>query len=83
MRTYAKQALAVAIPSTISIEQVLNGGSVLLAFGSAVLAFIAGYFAYRAQRLKVQTAELEKERAELELAAALNRDPGPDASEKL
>ncbi len=80
MRAYVLRALATVVPAGLSIEQVVSGGNLLLAFVAAVLAVLAGRWALRKTRLEAETAELNKERAEIELQAALDRArPAPPA----
>lgn len=77
MSSYPKQLLAVIVPAGISVEQVLKGGNLLLAFFAGVLAVIAGYWAYRKQRTQAEKAEIELAEAEARYQRELDRDSRP------
>lgn len=71
--SYLRQAIAVTVPATISVEQVLSGGNLLLATAAGLLAIAAGCWAYRKQKTLAQVAELDKQIAELKLQRELDR----------
>lgn len=71
--SYLRQAVAVTVPATISVEQVLSGGNLVLATLAGLLAVLAGIWAYRKQRTLAQVAELDKQIAELKLQRELNK----------
>lgn len=71
--SYFRQAIAVTVPATISVEQVLTGGNLLLATLAGILAVLAGVWAYRKQRTMAEEAQIRKEIAELELQRELDR----------
>ncbi len=70
---YARQVIAITIPATVSVEQVLTGGNLLLATAAGMLAVGAGVWAYRKQRILAEIAELDKQRAEFRLQRELER----------
>jgi hypothetical protein len=72
--SYPLQLIATAIPAGITIEQVLNGGNLLLATAAALLAILAGRWALRKQRLQAETAEIDKQIAELKLQREMDSD---------
>lgn len=74
---YARQVIAITVPATISVEQVLTGGNLILATLAGIMAVLAGVWAYRKQRTLAETAELDKHRAELLLQRELDRSNRP------
>lgn len=75
---YLRQLLAVTVPATVSVEQALTGGNLLLATLAGILAVLAGVWAYRKQRTLAEVAELDKQIAELKLQRELGRDQGEE-----
>lgn len=71
---YLRQLLAVTIPATVTIEQVLSGGNLLLATAAGLLAILAGVWAYRKQKTLSQVADMQKQIMELKLQRELNKD---------
>lgn len=74
---YARQVVAVTVPATISVEQVLSGGNLVLATVAGIFAALAGLWAYRKQKTLAEMAEMEKHMAELRLQRELERTTRP------
>jgi hypothetical protein len=72
MRHYAVQVLATAVPSAVTINEVVSGGNLLLATAAALLAVLAGRWALRKQRIEARTAELNLQIAEYKLQRELD-----------
>ncbi len=71
--SYTVQAIATAIPTAITVEQVITGGNMLLASSAGFLAVLGGVWAWRKQRTQAKTAELERRIKLIELQEAQRR----------